>query len=350
MRLTSRNTATRQTTVRSLTTHIPCRLTLLRERVALGFLAAILMIALPNIAAAQASAPSLKLSPETIQMGAFYNGAKVRIEGTAPAGSQVLVVIRGDENDEFFNKKGRVGPIWVNTDRIHVTAAPSLFLSFSSADVSSLLDRTSIEAYQLDEQAIKNRLACRSHCKCSTTARHDTASGSLAECAGVEPDPQYLELIRSSFLALKSREGRYQTHPDAVRMVNAAEDASRYTVDLNWPRSAPPGSYHVEMYACKNRSVVARTTAPLGVVEVGFPAQMAALSSGHPWIYGLIAVLAAIIAGFAIDALTVRLRRRSWRNPRPKEGGNVDSSRPEPGGPAETVSDDAPEHEPIHHI
>ena len=172
MRLTSRNTATRKVTVRSSTAHIPCRLTLLRERVALGFLAAILTIALPNIAAAQASAPSLKLSPETIQMGAFYNGAKVRIEGTAPAGSQVLVVIRGDENDEFFNKKGRVGPIWVNTDRIHVTAAPSLFLSFSSADVSSLLDRTSIEAYQLDEQAIKNRLACRSHCKCSTTARH----------------------------------------------------------------------------------------------------------------------------------------------------------------------------------
>jgi len=317
--------------------------------VAVGFLAAILTIALPSSAAAQASAPSLKVSPETIRMGSFYSGAKVRIEGTAPAGSQVLVVIRGDENDEFFNKKGRVGPIWVNTDRIHVTAAPSLFLCFSSGDVSSLLGRTSIETYQLDEQAIKNRLACRSHCKCSTTARHHTASGSLAECAGVEPDPQYRELIRSSFLALKSREGRYQTHPDGVRMVNAAEADSRYTVDLDWPRSAPPGSYHVEMYACKNRMVLARTTALLGVVEVGFPAQMAALSSGHPWLYGLIAVLAGIIAGFTIDALTVQLRRCSWRNPRPKEKGAIDPSGAHPGGPAEPVSDDAPEREPIHH-
>jgi hypothetical protein len=349
MRLASRNTASRNETVGYPSAHISCRSALSRQPATLGFLAAILTIALPVTAAAQAPAPSLKLSPETIRMGAFYSGAKVRIEGTAPAGSQVLVVIRGDENDEFFNKKGRVGPIWVNTDRIHVTAAPSLFLCFTSADLSSLLDRASIEAYQLDEQAIMNRLACRSHCKCSTTARHRTASGSLAECTGVEPDPQYRELIRSSYLALKSREGRYQTHPNAVRMVNAAAFDSHYTLQLDWPRSAPPGSYHVEMYACKNRSVVARTAALLGVVEVGFPAQMAALSSGHPWIYGMIAVVAAVIAGFFIDALTVRLRRRSWRNPRPKQGGNAASSRPEPAGPAAAVADDVPEHEPVHH-
>jgi hypothetical protein len=248
-------------------------------------------------------------------MGAFYNGAKMRIEGTAPSGSQVLVVIRGEEHDELFNKKGRVGPIWVNTDRIHIAFTPSLFLSFSSADVTAFLDPASIEAYQLDEQAIKNRLASRSHCKCNTTLRHHTWPGAIAQCAGVEPDPKYQELIRSNYLALKTREGRYQTHLHAVQMTNAVSNAtaddSRYRVDFDWPRSAPPGSYQVEVYACKNRQVAARTTTPLEVVEVGFPAQMAALASGRPWAYGLVAVLGAIFAGFAIDALTVRLRRRS---------------------------------------
>jgi len=347
MGLIPRNTASRKATVRSLTAHNPCPPAPLRERVVLALLLAILIIALPSAAAAQTSAPSVKLSPKTIQMGAFYSGAKMRIEGTAPAGSQVLVVIRGEENDELFNKKGRVGPIWVNTDRIHVAFTPSLFLSFSGADVTALLDRINIEAYKLDEQAIKNRLACRSHCKCSTTVRHHTSSGTIARCAGVEPDPQYRELISSSYLALKSREGRYQTHPNAVRMVEATGDDSRYSVDLDWPRSAPPGSYEVEVYACKNRSVVARTTALLRVIEVGFPAQMAALAGGRPLAYGLIAVLATILAGFAIDALTVRLRRRSWHNPRPKE--RVDLSGSGPANPAETVSDHDPEREPIHH-
>jgi hypothetical protein len=290
----------------------------------------------------------VKVSPEAIQMGAFYNGAKMRIEGTAPSGSQVLVIIRGEEHDELFNKKGRVGPIWVNTDRIHVAFTPSLFLSFSGADATALLDPSSIEAYQLDEQAIKNRLASRSHCKCDTTVRHHTRSGAIAKCAGVEPDPQYRELIRSYYLALKSRQGRYQTHLNAVRMVNATADDSRYSLDFDWPRSAPPDSYQVEVYACKNRSVVARTTAQLRVVEVGFPEQMATLAGGHPTVYGLIAVLAAVLAGFTIDALTVRLRRSSGGNPRPIARGHADLA--EPTHPAEAPADREPEREPAHHV
>jgi hypothetical protein len=331
------------------------RLTRKRVGAALAFLLPVLTIAVPRTAAAQvsalSSALSVKVSPEAIQMGAFYNGAKMRIEGTAPSGSQVLVVIRGEEHDELFNKKGRVGPIWVNTDRIHVAFTPSLFLSFSGADVTAFLDPASIEAYQLDEQAIKNRLASRSHCKCDTTVRHHTRSGAIAKCAGVEPDPHYQELIRSYYLALKTREGRYQTHTDAVRMtnagLNATADDSRYRLDFDWPRSAPPGSYQVEVYACKNRQVAARTTTLLQVVEVGFPAQMAALASGRPWAYGLVAVLGAILAGFTIDALTIRLRRRSWGKPGPRASGNSDLS--EPGNPTEAVAEPELEREPTHH-
>ncbi|MBZ5612787.1 MAG: TIGR02186 family protein [Acidobacteriia bacterium] len=327
----------------------------------LGFLLTVLIIAIPETAGAQVPAPSsalssdlsVKVSPEGIQMGAFYDGAKMRIEGAAPSGSQVLVIIRGEEHDELFNKKGRVGPIWVNTDRIHVAFTPSLFLSFSGADVTTFLDPASIEAYQLDEQAIKNRLASRSHCKCSTTVRHHTWFGAIAKCAGVEPDPKYQELIRNNYLALKSGEGRYQTHLDAVRMTNAGLDRtagdSRYSVNFDWPRSAPPGSYDVEVYACQNRKVAARTTTRLQVVEVGFPARMDALSSGHPLGYGLLAILAAVVAGFTIDALTVRLRRRSWRNPPSQGSRKVDLSKPEPATPTEAVSHHAPEHEPVHH-
>jgi len=72
------------------------------------------------------------------------------------------------------------------------------------------------------------------------------------------------------------------------------------------------------------------------------------LSGGHPTAYGLIAVLAAILAGFTIDALTVRLRRRSWGKPRPKIRGHADF--PEPTNPGEAQADHEPEREPAHHI
>jgi Putative transmembrane protein (Alph_Pro_TM) len=77
-----------------------------------------------------------------------------------------MVVIRGGGKDEFFNRKGRVGIIWLNTDRIHIKRAPSVFLTFSSDNANSLLDRESLDEYQLDEAAIKKQIQCLRHYKC----------------------------------------------------------------------------------------------------------------------------------------------------------------------------------------
>ena len=104
---------------------------------------------------------TLKLSPETIEMGAFYNGTRLRMEGYGSSGSKVMVVIRGASKDEVFNKKERVGPIWINVDKVYVSGPPSLFLRFSSEDVHTFLDRQTIDAYALDELSIRNRMRIR---------------------------------------------------------------------------------------------------------------------------------------------------------------------------------------------
>jgi hypothetical protein len=244
------------------------------------------------------------LSPQTVAMGTFYNGVRVQVEGTAPADSNILVVVRGAEKDEFFNRKGRVGVIWLNVDRIHIQRAPSVFLRFSSADVNSLLDRASLNQYELDESAIKNRLHCLCHCKCNLAGAHTQASGAHDS----QPDPAYAELLRTNFLRLKEREGSYRMFPGAVSLSNLAGSGTKYALNFLWPRKAAPGNYDVEVYACCNGKVIARSVGTLQVAEVGFPAYMASLSSERPWLYGAIAVLVAMVAGFGTDALTTWIR------------------------------------------
>ncbi|MFZ0912368.1 MAG: TIGR02186 family protein [Candidatus Korobacteraceae bacterium] len=287
----------------------------------------------------------MKLSPETIQMGAFYNGTTVRIEGDAPPSSGILVIIRGNEKDEFFNKKGRVGPIWINTDKVHIADVPSVFLSFSSADVNSFLDRASIDEYQLDVSSIKSHLVCRSHCKCRSGEHKGQES--IASCTGVKPDPQYENLIRNSFIALKSGEGSYQSRPGTVKLRESTADSTRYVLDLDWPKNARPGSYNVEVYACRDRSVLARAATQLNVVEVGFPMQMAGLAGGHPWMYGVIAVLAAVFAGFTIDGITSRLRRHKGRL-RPQERAEVELAKPEVAEESKVNAEEDTAPEPVH--
>ena len=91
---------------------------------------------------------------------------------------------------------------------------------------------------------------------------------------------------------------------------------SRYNFTFDWLRNAPPGSYRVEVYACRNRVVIARADALLRVAEAGFPVQMAAQAKDHPFGYGVFAVLTAVIAGFAIDTIISRLRFKGRAGPK----------------------------------
>ncbi len=287
-------------------------------------------------------APSFNITPSTVRMGAFYNGARVRIEGMAPAGSQVVIVLRGDERDEFFNKKGRAGPIWVNTDKVHVARAPSLFLLFASGDVHAMLDRGSIDSYLLDESAIKGRMDCHIHCKCKPAPQ--VAGAPPLVCTGQEPDPAEGRLLRDEYMALKSAEGSYRMYPGTVRVAESAQGA-HYSLDLDWPRKAPPGSYQVEVLACRNRSVISRSVAALQVVEVGFPARIAELARTRSWLYGVIAIVVASLSGFFIDAITSRLRRLGGKPRRVKrETVPPQDSESHPPG-----SEDIIECDPAHH-
>ena len=250
----------------------------------------------------QMSAP--RLAPEKIAMGTFYDGAHVHIEGTAPAVSGVVVVIEGTERDEIFDRKGRVGPIWLTVDKIHVQSAPSVFLRFSSAALGSLLDREEVQKYQIDEASIVCRCRVLCHCKCDSMGR--TKMSSVDDTV---PDSLYAAVLISDFLKLKEHERRYEEHPGSVHIV-AANAGTNYALEFEWPKNIAPGSYHVTVYACRGGRVVAQSATVLYVEEVGFPAYMAMMASAKPWEYGAIAVLAAVLAGFLTDLITSSLRHR----------------------------------------
>jgi Putative transmembrane protein (Alph_Pro_TM) len=277
---------------------------------------AVAVLAPAVLGGAPPPAPSIQLSPDAVRMGTFYRGATVRVEGQAPPGTAVLVVIRGPEEAEFFNRKERVGPVWLSVDRVHVTRVPSLFIRLGGGDLHSLLDEASVEDHQLDGSAIERRMSVRSHCKCRLGEA--TAPGPASPCpTGVEPDERQAQLVRTSFLALKTQEGTYQVHPDAVRLVSSAEGATRYTAEVDWPRRARPGLYQVEVLACRDRSVVGQASAVLPVVQMGIPARIGALANSHPTVYGAFAVLAAVVTGLTMDALVRRRRPRGvGRGPR----------------------------------
>ena len=229
--------------------------------------------------------PTVKLTPDRIEMATFYDGAELRIEGMAAEGTQVVIVLKGPEVEEVFNKKGRLGPIWVNSGKVHISGIPSLFLSFSPRPVEELLSREAIDQYQLDETAIRNQMK-------------------------VEPSQQDQEKVRANYLSLKTQQGIYRVVSDGIKMGAPTQGGAPFTLDLRWPKKAPPAHYVVHVYECKDNQVLRQSTVPLSVEEVGFPAKMAYLAKDRAVLYGIIAVIVAMVAGFGIDFLASLLGKR----------------------------------------
>src|ERR1017187_6992453 len=67
------------------------------------------------------------ITPDVIQMGAFFRGTSVKVEGCAANGTRVIITVSGADTEERFNQKSRYGLVWMNAGKVRVSGAPSLF-------------------------------------------------------------------------------------------------------------------------------------------------------------------------------------------------------------------------------
>lgn len=236
------------------------------------------------------SAATFTISPDAIEMGAFFGGVEVKVRGVAQNGSNVIVTVTGDDYEQHYNTKAREGPIWLNSGRIRVSDIPSLFLRFSSRPVRQAATEDTIRKYRLDERSATARLRIE-------------PAGNARE-----------ELFRADFIARKQDQGTYQFLNSGVVMGSVGDQGTPYTLSFTWPRRAPPATYEVRVYELRDGDVVREFSAPLKVTRVGFPAWLAQLADHNAPLYGVTAVVVGAIAGFGIDFLSMLLFGKKKRS------------------------------------
>jgi uncharacterized membrane protein YfcA len=227
--------------------------------------------------------------PEKINIGANYSGADIRIEGIASPGSQVVVVARGPDTAEVFERKGRAGPIWITTGKVHVAGVPSLFIRYATEPAEGFLPREEIERFQLDPAAIRRQMRM------------------------APPDPEQ-DRLRDDYMRLKVNQRVYRVIDGGLSMGTPGQSGVPFSVAFHWPRKAPPATYQLQVHECRGGRVVATATVPLEVAKIGFPAAVAGLAATRAPLYGVAAILVAVLAGFGIDFLAARLRKRLTRS------------------------------------
>jgi hypothetical protein len=223
---------------------------------------------------AHAAAPTLKLSPATVSIGAFFQGQTVTVTGAIPTGTQAVLEVMGANADEPLMRQGRRGGLWMNVGEIAVHDAPALYLVLSSAPaLLAAAPPTATWGYQ----ALTQRL---------------TFSGQIE----ARERPEFID----QFLRLKESEHIYAMQPGALKLGAAAGGETALTGTFSLPTNTRPGTYQACLSVIEDGQVVDRTCTGLTVAMVGFPAWLAALAFQHGATYGVLAVVIAIVTGFAM--------------------------------------------------
>jgi hypothetical protein len=239
--------------------------------------AATVGLLLAGSSVARAAAPTLKVSPANVEIGTFFDGQTVKVEGVIPAGSQAVVEVVGTKADEHLMRKGRRGILWMNVGEIAVHDAPSLYLVMSTS--KELLTSAPSEA-TWGYQSLEKNIRFSGRIEASERA-----------------------MFLKQFLELKESEHIYATYPGGLKVQSASGGQSAVSGRFFLPTNTKPGTYKVVLSVVSGGKVVSSSSADLKTEMVSFPAMLASLAYQHGATYGIIAVIIAIVTGFAMGFL-----------------------------------------------
>ncbi len=244
-----------------------------------------LVAALLLSTAAPASADQfvVDVSERTVAITAGFTGAELVVFGTAAEeqGSTaerhgVIVVIRGPEQPTVVRRKERNFGVWANHGGVAFPEAPAFVWVAAS------------EAFA--EQPLTKVLR-----------KHDIGRDFLAPAPAAGGAVEVAE-FQAAFVRRKQAAGLYSDEFGRVEFLGEHLFRTR----LRFPANVPVGSYRIEVFEVRDDRVVNATASALHVRKAGLEAAVFRFAHDFPILHGLVAILAALMAGWLAGAVARR--------------------------------------------
>lgn len=257
-------------------------------------LIALILLSLP----ARASEIVGALSQNRVSLTANFSGSEILIfgairrtadevtiqEADEAAGSEdfdVIVVIEGPRQAvEVWRKERRAG-IWMNVDSVGMASVPSFYAVASTQPLNQILSSEADEAFRISaRQAIR------------------------AEQVG-DGSPETL-LFAEALMRIRERSAQYLS---LERFVHIDRDIL-FRTNVRLPSNLTEGAYTTRMYLVQDGQVVSQFRTAIFVRKDGIERWLHELAYDQPFVYGLLALVIALIAGWGASALFRIIRQQ----------------------------------------
>jgi uncharacterized protein (TIGR02186 family) len=211
------------------------------------------------------------VSERLIAITTAFVGGNVVVFGAIEDEGDIVITMQGPLLNQMVRRKSRVAGIWINRDRVEFEEAPSFFAIAASRDLDEIAAKPIRDQFQLGVDHLKLRLSGTS----------DFSVDEQAEFASA--------LIRN-----KQKQGLYTEVPEPVTFLGEKLFRTTFT----FPANVPPGLYRIEVLKLRNGNVIGAQQSSLQISKVGMEAEVFDFARESAALYGIVAIVIAVAAGW----------------------------------------------------
>lgn len=238
------------------------------------------LLALPLIALSLIGAtPKLvpDVSQRQIDIVYSFTGAELLLFGAIlyPGGrlptdrADIVVVLRGPAEPLTIRKKERIAGIWINRRAARFETVPSYYAVAGSAPIDKLVDDWTATVYELDVNTLQ-----------------------LSPASGNSSDE--ITDFEKGLIDLRRRAGLFIESEHGVEI----SEGVLYRARLPLPARTPVGTYVAQTFLIQNGKVIAQARREIKIDKSGFERFVYVAAQRYSFLYGLTAVLIAVLLGW----------------------------------------------------
>lgn len=212
---------------------------------------------------------AMKVVPAYLEIDTFYSGLEIKVRGSILQDQDVIIEVKGPDEKSIFNMKGRVGPFWMNREKVELEHAPFLYMLILPKGKKW---EDCLSSVGVGMAKLKQGLIIRNN--------------SLSD-----------DTIFERFVRLKKSEHLYGIQDGGIVYSNGEDGKKYFETKFCFPSFTVPGEYKIVATLVDDGKVEERASRSFRVEEVGFIKGVHELAYHRELAYGILCVVVALSVG-----------------------------------------------------
>ena len=241
------------------------------------FILLALICALPRSGHAEIEALTVDLAENHVDITTGFHGSNMVLFGTKQSrGGDVAVVVRGPKKNMSVRKKNSVLGAWMNTEFLLFKDVPGFYDFAVSDDIG---------------ERIKPNVLKKSGVGFFALVFMPENKSGYSE--------KEVQVFQNALIRNKQKERLFPEQPKRIRMLND----HFFRTEFYLPANVPKGEYEIETLVFQDGEVRERSITSMNVEQVGLSASIFRFSKTNGFIYGMICVFLAVLAGWGVNII-----------------------------------------------